>query len=702
MSDDEKANDNWRYYNYCRTNGHDQYIDRCELALDFYAGKQWTDAEISEMRGTNRPALTINQMYRTIDSLVGEMIYSTGDVRYTASDAAATDDVADAMDKIYLHTEQQNKLMYFDPQVVMMGLLTGRGFWDVRMSFDDQMQGNIVVNPRRPQNVILDPEIDSINTKRWPQVYTTRYASLDDIAYTFGVEMAKELENTPQSSWLSPYDMHGERSLSQRMTGQAYAPQQGDPRLVKARRLIERQYRTLKYKNFFVDVETGDMSEVPENWDRNRIANVVNQTGVQVIKRKTETIRWTVSCDRFLLHDEDSPYSDFTIVPFFPYFVDGYPMGLGENLIDLQKMFNKLMSQQLHILNSAANSGWKVKKGSLKNMTENELEERGAQTGLTMILDDVNDAERIEAASIPNGHDHLAGSLRNLFQDISGYNTTMQGNDRADASGKAIDSKIARGAVNLATAYNALYYAKTEIADRILSLAQTYYTETRLIKITGGIGQPSQGVTINQPTPEGEILNDITRGKYQVTVIPAPKRETVEQTVFQQLVEMRGELGVMIPDDVMIQYSSIPQKGKVLEAIKNAGGDPQQQAAEAQLEQQLKQAQLAESQAAAENSASQAELARARANKANADAVRDPQGDRIKLDAARMGYEAQRNAEKDQQEARNNAMDNAIKITDMQNTHDRETKKIDVQARQKAQQAKKTPASKPKQPRKRK
>lgn len=699
MSDDEKAQDNWRYYNYCRTNGHDQFIDRCELALDFFAGKQWTDAETTEMRGTNRPTLTINQMFRTIDSLVGEMIYSTGDVRYTGVDAMSSDEIADAMDKIYMHTYQQNKLDYVEPRVVMMGLLTGRGYYDVRMDFDDQMMGNIKVGYRRPQNVILDPEIGSPDTKTWPQVYTTRYASLDDIALTWGTEMAKELENTPQSSWLSPYDMHGERSLSQRMTGQAYAPQQGDPRLVKARRLIERQYRTLKYKNFFVDVETGDMSEIPENWDRNRIAHVVTQAGVSVIKRRTETIRWTVSCDRYLLHDEDSPYPDFTIVPFFPYFVDGYPMGLGENLIDLQRMFNKLMSQQLHILNSAANSGWKVKKGSLKNMTDNDLEERGAQTGITLVLDDVKDAERIQPGALPNGHDHLAGSIRNLFQDISGYTTTMQGGDRADASAKAIDSKIARGAVNLATAYNALYYAKSEVADRVAGLAQTYYTETRLVRITGGPGQQSAGVMINQPTPEGDIINDITRGKYVCTVIPAPKRETVEQAVFQQLVEMRGELGVMIPDEVLIQYSAIPQKGKVMEAIQNAGGDPQQQQQQAQLDQQLKQAQLAESIASAKNSASQAALAEARARKADADAMRDPQADRIALDRQRMAYEAVRNEAKDQQDARQQTMDNAMKITEMQHTHDRESRKIDVQAQQKAQK----PAPKPKtQPRTRK
>ena len=69
---------------------------------------------------------------------------------------------------------------------------------------------------------------------------------------------------------------------------------------------------------------------------------------MQVVRLRASTIRWRVTCDRFVLHDEDSPYNHFTIVPFFPWFTDGYTLSLGENLVDMQRMTNKLYSQYLH------------------------------------------------------------------------------------------------------------------------------------------------------------------------------------------------------------------------------------------------------------------------------------------------------------------------------------------------------------------
>lgn len=677
MTDEDKARDNYRYYSYCRNNGHDEYLQKAARALAFFIGQQWTAEELSEMAETNRPALTINQFFRDMDSIVGEMIYSTGDVRFAPTDIRG-DDISSVLDKLYLVTAQQNQLQYVEPSVVFMGMLTGRGYYDVRMNFDEQMQGQVDISALRSQNVVLNPDVDNRDPDKWPEVYTTRHISLDDIALTYGDAAAQEIEHTPQADWLSAYDTLAERTLSQTMSGGlAYDPTDGDPRLLKCRRLIERQYKQLKYKDFFIDQSTGDMSEVPENWDRNRIARMREVAGVEVIKRRTQTIRWRVSCDRFILHDDDSPYEHFTVVPFMPYFIDGYTLGLGDQLIDMQRMTNKLYSQVLHILNSAANSGWKFKSGSLKNMTAEELETRGASTGLVAELEDTKDLERIEPGQMPVGHDSLAQTIRSMFHDISGYTSVMQGQVTPGTSAKSVDSQVARGTVNLATAYNGLYHTKTMLAQRIYSLIRTHYTETRLLHFTT-YGRDVEAVQINQPTPEGYIINDVTSGKYTTTVVPTPNRDAVEQTVFQQLKDMRVEMGIMIPDDVMVQYSTLPQKTAVLDAIKSAGGDPQAQAAQAQMQQQMAELELEVKSATAKNSAAQAELALARAQKAMSDAQRDPQGDRIGLDRERLAVEQQRDQQRMVEDRQKSDKDTALKLTDMELTHQRELKKLSV------------------------
>ena len=701
MSDADKARENYEYYRYCRVNGHDSFLRRSEIGYEFYTNNQWSPEEKAEMIASNRPALTINQLFRTLDSIVGEMLYSTGDVRFTPSSIDAQDDAADGLDKIWVNTTQRSKMQFFEPQLLLDALLTGRGYYDIRMDFDNQLMGNIKITHKRPQNIVLHPQITSRDPDTWPEVYETRYSSIDEISLMYGSAAAKEIQDAGQSEFISPEDRYEERLLSTKLnySGLGYfdSQQLEKQTYIKTRRLVERQYRAIKYKEFFVDQPTGEMSEVPENWDRNRVAQMRQASGCEVIRRRASTIRWMVTCDRFVLHDEDSPYNHFTIVPFFPWFVDGYTMSLGENLIDMQRMTNKLYSQYLHILNTAANSGWKVKEGSLKNMTEVDLETRGAKTGLVAVLAETADLERIEPGQLPQGHDTLASTVRAMFDDVSGYTNTMKGADRADAAGKAIDAKIARGAVNLATCYNGIYHAKTMLAERALDLAQTYYTETRFLRINQGYGQPAASTTINQPTPEGDFLNNITVGKYDVTVIPAPQRETVDQNAFQQLKEMRTEMGIQIPDAVMIQYSAVPDKKQITSAIQ-AQTDPQT----AQLAIELQQADIEDKKASATNSNAQAKLALSRAGKADVDAqAPDPNQARMQMDGARLQAEQQRDQVSAGLVKRKQDLDTSVKLTEAQLTHQREMHKIETSkdlAKTKAAQKPKA-APKPKQPR---
>lgn len=626
------AQDNYRYYRYCRDNGHDQYLIRAESALTYFVGQQWTQEELADMKATNRPALVINKMFRTIDTLVGHLMEGAGDVQFTAAQDGG-EGAASSLDKLWVHTEQMSHLRdRIDRNVALSGLLTGRGFYDIRVDFDDQMQGNVVVAPRRPQNVVLDPEIDQVDPKTWSQVFTTMFMNYDEIALAYGAPVAKELEQTPQSSWLAPYDLYVERALAQRFNGGVYYdPREGDPKLLRCRRVIERQYKSLATKEFFVDTETGDMSIVPASWPRERVQELLRAVPkLGTVKKRTEIVKWRVTCDRFVLHDAESPYKTFTIVPFMPYFVDGYTYSLGELLTDNQRVINKITSQILHILNSAANSGWKVKKGSLKNMTDQELEETGARTGLVAVLDDVNDLERIQPGAMPNGHEAFAQNMESMFYEIAGYTDAMRGDTNPRTSGKALGYTVDQGIASMQGAFSAFNTARSMLAETALDYYQTYYTETRLIRIAGS---DTPTTPINQPQPDGSVLNDITVGKYLVTVIPVPARRLAEQNAFQQLMDMRKDLGIMIPDSVLIQHSTLPGKAAILEAIKGQGNAAQM------MEQQQQQLELEELTAKVGFTKAQSALAEARAQRASMESTQDHKGDQIAMETQRMSLD---------------------------------------------------------------
>ena len=64
---------------------------------------------------------------------------------------------------------------------------------------------------------------------------------------------------------------------------------------------------------------------------------------------------------------------------------------------------------------------------------------------------------------------------------------------------------------------------------------------------------------INEATPEGRILNDLTAGKYDVVVSDRPAQATFNDNQFRQAMEMR-ESGIQIPDPAIVEMSSLSKK----------------------------------------------------------------------------------------------------------------------------------------------
>lgn len=180
---------------------------------------------------------------------------------------------------------------------------------------------------------------------------------------------------------------------------------------------------------------------------------------------------------------------------------------------------------------------------------------------------------------------------------------SMRGFDRADVAAKAIQAKKAMGTVSLTKPFDNLSYTRKLVARNVLDLVQTYYTEERMFLITGrGLTDQPQQVTVNQASPEGTIVNDLTVGEYSVVVSTVPARESFEQSQFAEALEMR-QLGIAIPDDVLVEHSHLARKGELAARIKqlNGGGEPSQAAQQMQqLDMQAKQVDIDHKQSAAE------------------------------------------------------------------------------------------------------
>jgi hypothetical protein len=577
----------WWRYQYLRDNGHLKYVAKAAKCDNFFQGIQWDRKALDTLHEQNRPALTINKILSTIANITGEQIFNRTEIGFRPNKKGATEGTAEALTKVFKQIGDANQLSWARTDVYLDGLIGSRGFYDVRLDFSDSLQGDARIEQLNPKNVLIDSDASHYDPDKWNDVITTKWLSLDDIELIYGKRWRKKLEGN--ATVMAPYeydmqdwdqDKFGDNN-SPVQAHSAYMDETTQP-LMRVVRVLERQWRKLDKREHFVHLPTGEIRSIPDGWEREDISFYLQKNQeYSTVEKLAPRIRWTVGAGMEIMHDEWSPYNHFTVVPFFPYFRRGTTIGVVENLLGPQELLNKVSSQELHVINTTANSGWKLKAGSLQNMSVAELEAKGATTGVVLELDEVTDAEKILPNQVPSGLDRVSFKAEEHIKTISGLPDANTGFAREDVSAKALKANQVTSSANFAMVQDNLNRTDFFLARSLLDVVQRYYTEERLLHITTDpLQRQTEEFTVNEVTPEGDILNDLTIGEYDIVVTNQPERDTLEDSTFAQAAEMRKELGVAIPDDVLIKSSRLPNKIEVVEAInaeKNSEAAQEQQ-----------------------------------------------------------------------------------------------------------------------------
>lgn len=580
IEDQQLAHQQWNRYVRARDNGHLQYVELAKKCDAFYRGDQWDRADLAALEAEGRPALTINTILPTVNTVLGEQSTRRADVQFKPR-RGGDQDVASVLTKLYMQIADNNKLDWVEQAVFSDGLIMdGRGYFDVRMDFADHVEGEIRITAKDPLDILIDPDAKEYDPKTWNEVFETKWATLDEIEELYGKDKAESLRFVAENGNGFGRDSieyeetrYGKTDSSQDYLGAAI-PGNGDYRNIRALRVIARQYRKMGRADFFVDPNTGDQREVPENWNEQKAKKFAKQYNLSLISKVVRRVRWTVTCDKVVLHDDWSPYDDFTVVPYFAYFRRGRPFGMVRNLLSPQEQLNKIVSQELHIVNTTANSGWMVESGSLVGMTADDLEEHGAETGLVLEYNRGSQPPlKIQPNQIPTGLDRISQKAALNIKVISGVNDSMLGSDGAEVSGVAIQAKQNRGVIMIQVPLDNLRKTRHYLAEKVLNLVQKFYTEQRVIQITNEDDplKPREPLVVNEMTPEGRVINDLTLGEYDVVISTAPARDSFDEMQFAEALNLR-QVGVAIPDDAIIEYSHLARKGELAKRIRMMTG----------------------------------------------------------------------------------------------------------------------------------
>lgn len=621
MAQDDKSdiiNRTWQRYNYLRDNGHSSFVEKASRCEDFFEGRQWDPADLANLRASRRPAVTVNKIIATLSNVMGEQIFNRTDISFKPRNEGATAEVADALTKVFMQISDNNELPWVRSDVFADGIISSRGFYDVRLDFTDSVHGEVRITQLNPKNVLIDSDAEGYDPDTWNDVIITKWLSIDQIESLYGKKVADKISlDMSRVNGGNNSDIDDARDRFGTTKG-VYVPEgmDPDPSVARSVRVVERQHRVLTNLQVFTDRATGDVRNVPDGWDKERISQHLEANPhLEVQKRPGTRIRWTVVAGNEVLHDTWSPYRHFTVVPYFPHFRRGRTVGLVENLIGPQELLNKVRSQELHVINTSANSGWIVKANALKNMSLAELEQRGAQTGLVVEVEDIGALSKISPNQVPSGLDRVSYKAEEDIKSISGVSDYMSGFAREDVAAKSVRANQQSGQANLAKVMDNLNRSDHMLARTVLAMVQEYYTEERMIYITSDrITNRTEELAVNQVTPEGHIVNDLTLGEYAVVVTNQPERDTFEETQLDQMIAMRQELGIQIPDSYLIRASRLRDKAEIIEALEGSDNSPEAQQ-QAQLQMRMSEAEASIREAEAMKKQAEAELTQVRTQK---------------------------------------------------------------------------------------
>jgi hypothetical protein len=442
-----------------------------------------------------------------------------------------------------------------------------------------------------PASSIIDPEAMTYDPEGWGWFQYTKWISAQDTEALYGTAARELLESQgvfgshPVSGYgadvedeISPRRYFGQESDFVRTLGRRGVGHYGGAGAseihdyIHARRnlirLVECQHRMFRRGRYFVDLETGEKSRVPDTFEREQIARVLmwaqsKGLPLDIIEATEKEIRWTVTAGDRLVYDDWSPYRSLTVVPFFAYFRRGVTRGLFADLLDPSREINKRRSVMLHIITSMANSGWIWQKGALDPDMVDILENEGGRPGLGIEYNqDSPEPKRIEPGVPPTSYERAERAATEDLKEISGVNDSALGMKEGEShSGRAIMARQKQAVVGLEPVFDNFSRSRSLKGRKILELVQDFYTETRLIRTLGDSGDMLK-TWINVVLPSGEILNNVTAGKYRVAVDEAPASATFQQAQFEAGMDLM-KVGVPIPPDAMIDMAPIPRKDEI-------------------------------------------------------------------------------------------------------------------------------------------
>jgi len=528
---------------------------------NYYFGDQWPEGDKQALDRARRPHLTINRTKQIVDLVINTQASGRTTVRVLpvgSEDVGITDTLQDLL----FHLNEHQAIRWKKMQVYADGLIGGRGYMMVGVSYENNMYGDIEVYPLDPPSVIFDPTAIQPCLKDAGFVVRQSYMSPEQMRTVYGVNI-KDVYPSPKDTLISSFMYYPDRLMDS----------------YNKYHVVECWYKVWEYVPVVVNTETGDVTEAKNEQQAMEMARAFAEAGKPILtpgKYRMAKTRVKTICGGTVLGEGYSPFGGdmYPIAPYFASHIANVHYGLVQGIRDPQDELNKRRSEGLHHATATAHSAWLIEDGSVN---EREFKRDASQPGafLKYKRSTGRPPQQITAGQI--APDYLA-AIQMADQDIrmaSGVNADLLGiAGDSESSGKAIALRQAQSTKAIGMYGDNFRFFERDLALKEIRAIQKIYTQPRMLRVLGegGVegGAQFKTVAINiRDQATGKIINDLSIGKYDVAIGNQPDTETQRQTDFYEMVDMLMKLSKLPFPFILalIKESPLHNKDKIIETF---------------------------------------------------------------------------------------------------------------------------------------
>lgn len=505
---------------------------------DMVAGRQWNPDAVAEMEEQNRIPVTFNRIETTIDAVSGAEIMGRQEVTYlprTVQDTGVTDVLSQGAQWIRQSCDAEDE----ESEACRDALICGVGCTETRVSYDEELDGQIVIERVDPLQMSFDP--------------SSRKANFADARY-----MRREI---PMSEEAAEEEFPGSD------------PDGIDPTDTRQPTIVDPNVR---YKNGTSDQTENEVKVCEWQWwepvSVNRVAHPMSGEVVEVEDDELELItaefpdvelqpvkqkrRIYYKCfvvgDRIYDHQKlDTDQFTYKAITGKRDRNKGTWYGLVRPMKDPQRFANKFFSSMLEQFIKGAKGGVMAEEGAVAD--QRQFENSWAQTdAITWVPNGSLQNNRIQekpnqplSPALPPMLEFSVSSIR----DVTGVNLELLGMADRQQPG-VLEHQRKQAAYGILSAFFNAFRRYRKIQGRLLlRMMQLYLPEGTLVRVV------DEGESKYVPLAMSDQAQE-----YDVIVDEAPSSPNQKERVFAILTQFQGMLAEAPPEVLaeVIKYSPLP------------------------------------------------------------------------------------------------------------------------------------------------